>query len=108
MATKRNRFKFTEKKQSISGIIALIFGVIFLVLFSMIIGKSADSSGNLSMYYGSAGILLMILAVVDFIVAVKSTREEDSFQFFPKLATLISFVNMCCWIGTYVQGFINM
>lgn len=102
---KRNHYKFTEKAHSKKGIAALIVAVILLVLYVVIVYRAFSSSGSLSAYYGSAGIFSMIVSLVTFVLAIQSTMEEDSFQLFPRMAVLVSFVVSVCWIGTYVIGF---
>lgn len=101
----RNRYKFTEKVHSKKAIVALSMAVVLLVLYVMIIYRAFSSSGGLSAYYGSAGIFSMIVSLVTFVLAIQSTMEEDSFQFFPRMAVVVSFVVSVCWIGTYVIGF---
>lgn len=101
----RNRYKFTEKVHSKKGIVALSMAVVLLVLYVMIIYRAFSNEGGLSEYYGSAGIFSMIVSLVTFVLAIQSTMEEDSFQFFPRMAAVVSFVVSVCWIGTYVIGF---
>ena len=101
----RNHYKFTEKAHSKKGIVALLMSVVLLVLYVVIVYRAFSSSGRLSAYYGSAGIFSMILSLVTFVLAIQSTMEEDSFQFFPRMAVFVSFVVSVCWIGTYVIGF---
>ncbi len=103
---RRNRYKFTEKKHSKKGIAAFaaalaILAVYFAFLFLAFCGK-----GNLSAYYGSAGVLAMLGTLVTLVLSLQSMREENSFQFFPRLALLTSLFAAGCWIGTYVMGFL--
>lgn len=42
--------------------------------------------GNLSMYYGSAGILMLGISLADFGFAIRSLFDEESFMTFPRLA----------------------
>ena len=101
----RNHFKFTEKVHSKKGIVALFIAAVLLVLYVVIVYRAFSSEGKLSAYYGSAGIFSMIVSLVTFVLAIQSTMEEDSFQFFPRMAVVVSFVVSVCWIGTYVIGF---
>ena len=77
---KRNRYKFTEKKQS--------------------------KRGNLSMYYGSAGILMLGISLADFGFAIRSLFDEESFMTFPRLAVFFALIAVLSWGGTYAVGFI--
>lgn len=103
---RRNHYKFTEKAHSKKGISALIMAVILLSIYVTIVYRAFGGNGNLSTYYGSAGIFSMIVSLVTFVLAIQSTMEEDSFQVFPRLAVFFSFLVSVCWIGTYVIGFI--
>lgn len=104
---RRNRFKFTEKKHSKKGIITLILSGILLILHLVFIHLAFKSEGTLSMYFGSAGVFATLCSIVVFVFSVQSTREEDSFSLFPRLSFGVSILNLVCWIGTYVNGFIN-
>ena len=54
---KRNRYKFTEKKQSKRGIAALVVAILIEIVYIVFLNAAFRGDGNLSMYYGSAGIL---------------------------------------------------
>lgn len=102
---KRNRYKFTEKKHSKKGIAAFIAALVILALYIVFLILAFRGNGSLSTYYGSAGVFAMLGAVITLILAIQSMREENSFQFFPRLALLVSFFASVCWISTYVMGF---
>lgn len=61
---------------------------------------------NGTMYLGSAGVFSMLLALVAFILAVKSLGEENSYKFFPYIATVLSFLGLGIWVALYVAGFL--
>ena len=65
------------------------------------------TGGSLSAYYGSAGVVAMIATFVVLVIAAKSLREEDSFQLFPRLGLGLTLLDMVCWIGTYIWGFLS-
>ena len=56
---KRNRYKFTEKKQSKRGIAALVVAILIEIVYIVFLNAAFRGDGNLSMYYGSAGILML-------------------------------------------------
>lgn len=66
-----------------------------------------SGGGSLSAYYGSAGVVAMIATFVVLVIAAKSLREEDSFQLFPRLGLGLTLLDMVCWIGTYIWGFLS-
>jgi hypothetical protein len=101
---RRGSYKFTEKTHSKRGIVATILAGVLLLWFLVFVELAFRADGTLSAYYGSAGVMAMLLSVVVLVVAAGSLKEEDSFQLFPRLGTFLSLLTMVCWIGTYVWG----
>lgn len=101
---RRNRFKFTEKKHSVKGIAALAVATITVVVYLIFIYNAYKGNGQLSMYFGSAGILMLAIAIVSFVMAFQSMFEEDSFRTFPRIALLVSTLGVFSWGGTYIIG----
>ena len=99
-------YKFTEKTHSKRGIVATILALVLLVLYLVILELAFRANGGLSAYYGSIGVLAMLASVVVVVVAAGSLREEDSFRLFQRLGLFLSVVNIVCWAGTYVMGFV--
>lgn len=103
---RRNRYKFTEKKQSKKGIAALIVALVSEIVYIVFLNAAYRGYGNLSMYFGSAGILMLGISLADFGFAIRSLFDEDSFMTFPRLAVFFSLIALISWGGTYVMGFI--
>ena len=99
---RRRGYKFTEKKHSRQGILATVLALALLVWY-----LAFQGGGSLSAYYGSAGVVAMIATFVVLVIAAKSLREEDSFQLFPRLGLGLTLLDMVCWIGTYIWGFLS-
>ena len=99
-------YKFTDKKQSKRGVIAWMLSVISLAVLVAVIVCSFQNKGNGSMYLGSAGVSSMLVGVVALFNAVLSLREENSYRFFPYLATICSFLAVGAWVALYVVGFL--
>lgn len=104
---KRNRYKFTEKKQSKRGIAALVVAILIEIVYIVFLNAAFRGDGNLSMYYGSAGILMLGISLADFGFAIRSLFDEESFMTFPRLAVFFSLIAVISWGGTYAAGFIN-
>ncbi len=101
---RHSSYKFTEKTHSKKGMVATGLGVVLLVIYFVFIHLAFRADGNLSMYYGSAGVMAMLVSVVAAAVAITSLKEEDSFKLFPRLGLGLSILSMGCWIGTYAMG----
>lgn len=103
---RRERFKFTEKRHSKKGIITMFAAIVLLMIWGLFLIFSYRTAGMLSMYYGSAGVLALIMSVLNFIFSVQSLFEENSFQLFPRVAVILSFLALTGWAATYVFGFL--
>ena len=104
---RRRGYKFTEKKHSRQGILATVLALALLVWYLVFLKLAFQGGGSLSAYYGSAGVVAMIATFVVLVIAAKSLREEDSFQLFPRLGLGLTLLDMVCWIGTYIWGFLS-
>ena len=104
---RRRGYKFTEKKHSRQGILATVLALALLVWYLVFLKLAFQGGGSLSAYYGSAGVVARIATFVVLVIAAKSLREEDSFQLFPRLGLGLTLLDMVCWIGTYIWGFLS-
>ncbi len=103
---RKNHYKFTGKKHSKRGMLSgtLAAASIFALLF--VLRSSFLQQGNGSVYLGSVGVLALVVAIIAFVQAVKSLREEDTFRAFPVLSLILSFVATGAWIALYTAGFV--
>ena len=106
MGRKRNNFKFTEKTHSKKGMAAFAVSVGMVFMYFVFVAFAYRGGGNLSAYYGSAGVLALLVSFIMLILSIQSLFEENSFPFFPRLSLLSSLLALVCWAGTYVLGFI--
>lgn len=101
---RHSSYKFTEKTHSKRGMVATGLAAALLVLYIVFIHFAFRADGKLSMYYGSAGVMAMLVSVITLVIAAGSLREEDSFKLFPRLGLGLAIISMGCWIGTYAMG----
>lgn len=101
---RKKGYKFTEKTHSKLGIAAVVLAFILLAAYGTFVYLAFVGDGNLPVYYGSAGVLAMLVSFVGVVLAVRSMREENSFQLFPRMGLLLSLLDVVCWVGTYALG----
>ena len=99
-------YKFTEKTHSKRGIVATILALVLLVLYLVILELAFRANGGLSAYYGSIGVLVIFASVVVVFVGAGRLREVVSLRLFRRLGLVLSVVNIVCWAGAYVMGFV--
>ena len=108
MGKKQRSYKFTKKKHSVRGLIAFWLAYMILTIYGIFIYLSYKGGGNLSVYYGGAGVLVMLASIVTLVIAILSLKEENSFQLFPRMAVGLSGLSVFCWWGTYILGIIGV
>lgn len=103
---KKRMYKFTEKSQSKRGILTSVFAICLLGVYGVCVYLAYRGNGGLNTYFGSIGVIAMLLSVIDFGFALTTLKEEDSFLFFPRFAVITSFLAAAGWIGTYIAGIV--
>ena len=90
-----NKYKFSDKRQSLGGIISTIMGL--LALASLIYGVyiSFKAQGYAGLKVGSLGLLSLFISVIGTIIGLLSFKEDDKFY------TLIRFCRACIVKGWF-------
>lgn len=104
---RRGHYKFTEKTNSKKAFVSIGIASVSTIIYVIFVMLSFKGAGNLSTYFGSAGLLALIGSICAIILAIMSLLEEDSFKKYPRLATILSLISGIIWVATYVAGFIN-
>lgn len=106
MTRKRKHYKFTKRKKSVRGIIALLLAVTAAVIFVLAVSEAFHKNGNGSVYLGSAGVLSLLFSVTSFVLAVLAVKEEDTFKTIPYAGLVLSIIMSLLWTAMYVVGFL--
>ena len=102
----RRGYKFTEKTHSKRAIWTFIGASVLLLIYGTFVYMAYEGNGGLNMYFGSVGVIAMILSVINFGFSITTLKEEDSFMIFPRLSATASTLALLGWVGTYALGFI--
>ena len=103
MTGKRKHYKFTKRKKSVRGSLALILAVGAILIFAVTVMESFHKGGNGSVYLGSAGVLSLLISLILAILAVK---EEDTFKTVPYISLVCSVLITGVWAAIYAAGFL--
>ena len=63
MKKRKKHYKFTHKKKSVRGILAILFSIAAAVIFVVTVTASFQKKGNGSVYLGSMGILSLLFSI---------------------------------------------
>ena len=103
---RRTSYKFTEKTHSRKGMLSLGTALISLIIGIVVVVISVQSTGNASVYVGSAGLFSFLLSVVALIIGIRSLKEEESYKIFPGMGVLVSAIAFFSWLAVYILVFI--
>lgn len=99
-----NKYKFSDKSQTLGGTISTTMGVASLacLLFGIYLSFKAD--GNAGMIVGSLGLLAAMLAVIGTVIGFISFKEDDKFYFLSKLGTLLCGILTIMMTAIFMMG----
>lgn len=98
------KFKFTEKKQSVKGLLSVVFDIAAVVTILDTVIVSVAAGGEADLYIGSRGVLALILSAAGLILGVSGVREKDVFQAVPRGGTIAGLIVTAAIVCVYVFG----
>ena len=72
-----NKYKFSDKSQTLGGMISTVMGLAALVSFGYGIYIAFKAKGNAGLEVGSLGLLSFMLSVIGLVIGLLSFKEED-------------------------------
>lgn len=101
---KKKSYKFTNKKQSVRGIISTIYLVMALGLVIYAIVLSFNAKGNAGVEIGALGMEALLVSVAGIAMGVYGFKEEDVFLKFPWIGTVGNTMMCLFLLGTILVG----
>ena len=101
----KRRLKFTGKKRSRAGAVAAVLGVCGIAGVVAAVLLAVRSAGSLGVYVAPAGMALLILSVVGFLLGFRGSREEDVYPVLPRVGMVLSGIAAAAWGCIYYIGF---
>lgn len=101
---KKKSYKFTNKKQSVRGIISTIYLVLALGLVVYAIVLSFNAKGNAGVEIGALGMEALLVSAAGIAMGVYGFKEEDVFLRFPWIGTVGNTIVCLFLLGTVLVG----
>ena len=92
----KKKYKFTDKRQSIRGIISTVIAMAAIAFFTISIVISYKNQGNAGLIIGLLGVIALFLSILGLYEGMKSFREEEIFYHFAWIGTVTNAVVFIC------------
>lgn len=86
----RNKYKFTNKKHSIGGVVSSVMALCAIGMLALAIFFSFQASGNGGTRVGALALLATAFALFGLIIGLSSYREFDRYYTFSKIGSLLN------------------
>ena len=99
-----NKYKFSDKRQSLGGIISTIMGL--LALASLIYGVyiSFKADGYAALKVGSLGLLSLLISVIGTFIGLLSFKEDDKFYTLSKVGSMLCGILAVFMVAVFLMG----
>lgn len=84
----RHKYKFSNKKHSVGGVISVLMAIVAIILFVLAINISFKAGGEGGTIVGSYALCSMFVAIFGCIVGMLSYKESDRYYTFSFIGSL--------------------
>ena len=101
-----NKYKFSDKSQTLGGMISTVMGLAALVSFGYGIYIAFQAKGNAGLEVGSLGLLSFMLSVIGLVIGLLSFKEEDKFYTFSRAGSLMCGIFSLFMVAVLMMGIV--
>lgn len=107
MFRRRGIIKFQGRNHSKRGLISMLVGLLVVISFLTIAFISGVNQGKGELILGGVGMVSFFLAILGFLLGIKSFREKDIFFVAPILGVGSNGIMMVLLFSLYIVGFVS-
>lgn len=100
----RHKYKFSNKKHSVGGVISTVMAVIAAVLFGRAVAISFGARGEGGMEVGSFALSALAVAFFGCVMGILSYRESDRYYTFSFIGALFNGIMAIVLIMLFIVG----
>ena len=101
-----NKYKFSDKSQTLGGMISTVMGLAALVSFGYGIYIAFQAKGNAGLEVGSLGLLSFMLSVIGLVIGLVSFKEEDKLYTFSSEGALMGGIFAIFMVAVLMMGIV--
>lgn len=99
-----NKYKFSDKSQTLGGTISLLMGLASLASLGYGIYLAFQKQGSAGLEVGSFALLSLMLAVIGTIMGLLSFREDDKFYTLSRVGSVLCGILSILMIAVFLMG----
>lgn len=101
---KKAKLKFQGRKRSKRGVVSMLLSLIVLAGFITASVLSGMAKGEGGLMLGYLGVASLVIAIVGFVLGVKSFKEQDILYFHPIFGSVVNGLFLLVFISLYLIG----
>lgn len=99
-----NKYKFSNKSQTLGGTISTIMGLLALVCFGYGAYVSFKADGSAGLMVGSLALLSLMLSAIGTLIGLLSFKEDDKFYTLSRVGSLLCGLLSIFMIAVFLMG----
>lgn len=99
-----NKYKFSDKNQTLGGLISTVMGVLSLISLGYGIFVSYQAKGEGGLKVGGLGLLSLLLAVMGTVMGLLSFKEDNKFYGLSKIGSLMCGIITVFMLAVFLMG----
>lgn len=99
-----NKYKFSDKSQTLGGVISTTMGILSLLSFGYGVYLSFREAGEGGLRVGSLGMLSLVIAVIGTVIGLISFKEDNKFYGLSRLGSLMCGIISVFMIAVFLMG----
>lgn len=99
-----NKYKFSDKSQTLGGVISTLMGIASLCCLIYGIYMSFTKGGAAGLEVGGLGLLALMLSVIGTIMGLLSFKEDNKFYTLSKIGSLMCGILTVFLVSVLIMG----
>lgn len=99
-----NKYKFSDKSQTLGGTISTIMGIMAMVCFGYGVFLAFRTHGNAGLQAGSLGLLSLMLAAIGTLIGLLSFKEDNKFYTLSRVGSLLCGIFTILLLAVFLMG----
>lgn len=99
-----NKYKFSDKSQTLGGTLSTLMGAgsLICLLYGIYVSFTADGNGG--SIVGALGIMAFILSLTGMVFGLMSFKEQDKFYMLSKVGSLLCGITFIVMLAIFLMG----